>query len=174
MSYRKMNYVEGVQYMKNREGTGSLNPHSNIIINYPGRKENGDYRLTMNDYAPRHTDVIQELYEVILYEHYTYDQMRVLLEDIYDNGTCTSYDDEYIEWLKYTIYWITLQEEINYPRSNGKAGINLPFTRFFEAIYSTQSCSEFDIEKVKARCNNHGCSRPTLYQINNAPNFYHY
>lgn len=32
------------------------------------------------------------------------------------------------------IYWLIGQEEINYPRANGKMGVRLPITRYHEAI----------------------------------------
>ncbi len=76
--------------------------------------------------------------------------------------------------MKHLIYWTTLQEDINYPRIKGYAGINLAFCRFFEAIYCTQPLCNFNIEDVQMRCNNHNGIRPLLYQIDNSPDFYHY
>ena len=43
--------------------------------------------------------------------------MVQFLKDIYYNGTKTCYVDPDLEYLQNLIFWITLQEEINYPRA---------------------------------------------------------
>lgn len=171
-----MDYNEGVQHMLNlKNQKGSFSPIAGITVNYPGRKKPGDYRLEFNNrVAPTHADICLNLYNLITYNNYTFNIMNNFLSDIYNNGTNTTYCDATLEELKHIIYWITLQEEINYPRSKGYAGINLAFCRFFEAIYSTLPTSNITINQVQVRCNNHGINRPVLYNINIAPDFYHY
>lgn len=100
--------------------------------------------------------------------------MSSFLNDIYHNGTDTTYSVNDLENLKHLIYWITLQEEINFPRCEGFASINLPFCRYFEAIYATLKTNNLSIKTIQNRCNNHGKNKPTLYNIYDAPNFYHY
>ena len=33
-----------------------------LVINYPGKKEKGDYQLTINGKPPKHTDIVTEIY----------------------------------------------------------------------------------------------------------------
>ncbi len=171
-----MNYTEGIEYMLNlRNERGQFSPYEGILINYPGYKRAGDYRLTVQGgTAPRHATISNQLYNLINDNVYTFQQLRDFLIDIYYNGTNTTYDNANLQYLQHLIYWITLQEEINYPRRRGFAGINLAFCRFVEAIYSTQPNINFTIQTVQARCDNHGGPRPILYNIINAPDFYHY
>lgn len=100
--------------------------------------------------------------------------LRNFLIDVYYNGTNTAYRNHQLEYLKNLIYWITLQEEINYPHSKGYAGRNLAFCRFFEAIYATQSECNFTVQEVQNRCNNHGRNKPNLYDLPTSPTFYNY
>lgn len=171
-----MNYTEGIEYMlslSNKEGLFS--PYEGIVIYYPGYKRKGDYRLTVEGgNAPRHETISRMLYDLINKNEYSFQQLKDFLIDIYYNGTNTTYSSPNLQYLQNLIYWITLQEEINYPRNRGFAGINLAFCRFVEAIYSTQPYSNFNIRTVQLRCNNHNGPRPALYPLIDAPDFYHY
>lgn len=172
-----MNYSEGIKHMMDLSNqTGTFSPYPGIIINYPGKKDNGDYRLTVQEgQAPTHPAICRQLYDFIENGHYTFHDLSNFLTDVYSNGTNTEYANPTLEYLQYLIYWVTLQEEINYPRARrGCAGINLPFCRYLEAIYCTQPENNFDIQTVQIRCNNHGRNKPDLYPINNAPYFYNY
>lgn len=172
-----MNYNQGINQMLNLSGTsGSFSPYGDITITYPGYKKSGDYRLSISNgqVVPTHGYISTTLYNLIVNNSYTFYQLENLLNDIYYNGTNTHYCDVNLEYLKHLIFWVTLQEEINFPRRNGYAGINLPFCRYFEAIYSTQPHCNFTILDVQARCNNHGGPKPLLYNITNSPTFYHY
>ncbi|WP_270505534.1 hypothetical protein [Paraclostridium sordellii] len=171
-----MNYNQGVQHMMKFVGKrGSFNPYQGITINYPGYKKKGDYKLTFNGKsAPTHSDICSILYNLINNNNFNFQELQNFLSDVYDNGTNTTYQNSTLELLKHLIYWITLQEEINYPRAKNFAGINLPFCRFFEAIYATLNTNSVDLEQVQYRCNNHGRNKPVLYPILDAPAFYHY
>lgn len=170
-----MNYAEGVKHMKYlSDKSGSFVPYSGITINYPGRKQSGDYRLSLASATPTHGYIARTLYSLINNGNFSFDALKKFLSDIYTNGTATPYKDSQLEYLKHLIFWITLQEEINYPRIKGFAGINLAFCRFVEAIYSTLSTSSFDIETVTTRCHNNGRNKALLYSLENAPEFYHY
>ena len=171
-----MDYSEGIDFMRNlyrNNQTGKFEAYQNIIVNYPGRKKAGDYRLEIvNEKVPTHGEICQLLHNLIKRGHCTYERIYALLERTYNQGTKELDTDEYMNYLQHLIYWVTLQEEINYPRRAGYAGINLPFCRFFEAIYCTRN-EDFTIDTVIRRCNNHGKSRPELYKISNAPGYYH-
>jgi len=170
-----MDYNEGIKHMKCLSKlNGEFSPYNGITIKYPGYKQLGDYRLLVDGGAPTHADISEDLYNMVIDNEYSYNELKDFLTDIYDNGTNTEYNDETLDYLQSLIYWITLQEEINYPRTKGYAGINLPFCRYFEAIYSSLSISNFDISEVKRRCNNHGGFKPNLYPLLNPPIFYHY
>lgn len=171
-----MNYYEGIKHMSNLDTkSGSFSPYNGITINYPGYKGKDDYCVTTQEAGTlRHSDVSNELYNFINNNDYSFQELNALLTDVYDNGTNTPYNDATLEYLKHLIYWMTLQEEINYPRSKNCAGINLPFCRYFEAIYCTQPSNNLDIETIQSRCNNHGRTKPYLYTIDNAPHFYRY
>lgn len=171
-----MNYTEGINHMLQlSKSHGNFSPFNGIVINYPGYKRPGDYKLTVNGgTAPKHEDISTMLYNLIYSNTYTFQQLKDFLIDIYYNGTNTFYTNNDLQYLQHLIYWITLQEEINYPRSLGYAGINLAFCRFIEAIYCTQPNINFTIRTVKNRCNNHGTNKPQLYNLPNAPIFYHY
>lgn len=154
---------------------GNFCPFNGIVINYPGYKRPGDYKLTVNGgAAPKHEAISRMLYTLISTNTYTFQELKDFLTDIYHNGTNTTYETTDLQYLQHLIYWITLQEEINYSRSSGYAGINLAFCRFVESIYCTQPNMNFTIRTVETRCNNHGANKPQLYHLPNAPIFYHY
>lgn len=133
-----MNYDAGIKHMKSlSDKSGNFIPYSGITINYPGRKKAGDYRLSLATTTPTHGDIAHTLYFLIKDGKFSFETLKKFLNDIYHNGTTTPYEDSQLEYLKYLIFWITLQEEINYPRTKGFTGINLAFCRFVEALYST-------------------------------------
>lgn len=58
-----------------------------------------------------------------------------------------------------------LQEDINYPREEGKQGIKLPLCRFLEAAISGRQPDLITIEEIKIRINNHGNKFQNLYLV---------
>ncbi|MCM0647244.1 hypothetical protein NBE98_02500 [Clostridium swellfunianum] len=68
-----------------------------------------------------------------------------------------------INLLRSILFWVTLQEDLNYPIEKGCQGRRLAFTRFVEAIY----CGEYDsgdsmIRNVLSSSHNHGQRVPEL------------
>ena len=60
-----MNYQDGVTHMVNlveTKNSGSFNV-GELLISYPGKKEKGDYKLTIGGYAPTHADIVNEIYQ---------------------------------------------------------------------------------------------------------------
>ena len=106
-----------------------------------------------------------------------YTKISRLLEDVYQNGTncignynLQNYDADYLINL---IFWMTLQDEINYPQPR-KSGRKMPFCRYFEAIYCANFQANFSINNVIVRCNNRGYI-PNLYNnLINLVNFYNW
>lgn len=182
----KMSYIEGISFMKrlcsNRDRNGAKSvfiPESKVFpelkIVYPGRKQDGDYRLELSgsNNPPCHTDICELLHNLIKNKACNYSELVSLLDDIYNNGTNIniqkySYSDT--ERLVALIYWITLQDEINYPQPRYQ-GRRMPFCRYFEAVYCAEN-DDFTLADVFDRCNNSGYV-PSLYNISSSPSFYY-
>ena len=169
-----MNYIEGVAHMK--ELASKLQPKEKesfslgpLTINYPGYKREGDYQLTINGLAPKHTDIVNVIYATT--NTHNLEGIIAFLDDVYTNGLkakSTVFPEAFIQ----KIYWITLQEEINYPQPRFQ-GRKLTFQRFYEGALAKVSTT-IDINFVKERTNNHGSSVPKLFEIKNytIPSFY--
>lgn len=144
--------------------------YGEFTVSYPGYKEDGDYRLsyTKDNTAPKHTDVI-DLIENIC-NHENRETIVDDLEKIYTHGLRA--DTTIIDGnLKTKIYWISLQEDINYPRPRYQ-GIRLPLQRFFEA---TLLCLDMiNKDDPYTRTNNHGKNTPPLLNLGKlrVPTFY--
>lgn len=169
-----MNYVEGVARMAAlwdeltyEEQTEERYRYCrgfnvvNIRIEYPGKKlKRGDYRLRVNGYAPTHAVVVKEIYA--LTDTSNFYSVQCALEDVFLNGlyaTTTFFSRSFIEKL----YWITLQEEINYPYP--KQGRKLTYQRLYEA--ALVKIWNADLTLVLERTNNHGGRIPKLWKVDN-------
>ncbi len=119
--------------------------------------------------------ISKQFYNYIMQNPNEYTKISRLLEDVYQNGTncignynLQNYDADYLINL---IFWMTLQDEINYPQPR-KSGRKMPFCRYFEAIYCANFQANFSINNVIVRCNNRGYI-PNLYNnLINLVNFY--
>lgn len=168
-----MNYQEGVEFMKGKSLLLESNQIDsftvgNLTITYPGKKMAGDYRLTINGKAPTHTNVVN-----IIYRHTTvanFNDVVDSLDDLYTNGMKAK-STFFSKTFKELIYWITLQEEINYPPP--KLGRKLPFQRFYEGALAKVS-KRVELKSVLERTNNHGLSVPRKYPTDayRKPSFY--
>jgi hypothetical protein len=125
---------------------------NDLILEYPTYKAIGDYRLSINGYSLSHGDMIGDLEKYILL--FPKDirlnkavELSDLLIDILNNGLSARVIPNFnifINGINYNaiqfieiIYWLIGQEEINYPRNNGKMGVRLPIIRYHEAIIAT-------------------------------------
>lgn len=140
-----------------------------LSIKYPGKKGTDDYQVTINGVAPKHTDIVMEIYDAATAQNI--EEIISFLDDVYTNGlnsTSKVFPKTFIE----KIYWVTLQEEINYPQPVYK-GRRLPFQRFFEGAMA-KVADELDISVVRARTNNHGMRAPALFSFKDftIPSFY--
>jgi len=164
-----MNYPEGVEHMKGlvsklKPGKVASFSVGVLKINYPGKKKNGDYQVSIDGVAPTHTDIVNEVYTATSKEN-IHDIIE-LLDDVYQNGlnaTSNILPRAFIEKL----YWITMQEEINYPQPKFK-GRKLPFQRFYEAALAKVS-HDLDLKRVHIRTNNHGVGTPRLLKVKGYP-----
>lgn len=163
-----MNYAEGVAHMRevvsnatNRERYGNyFNVNTDLIIQYPGRLGDGDYRLVYNNshIPPTHADIVQQIFDMTNNGNYL--RMIQDLEQIYLYGLHAS-TNIISNDIKELIYWITLQEDINYPPPR-RQGRKLPFQRYFEAALAKRYPEIIEIQNVINRTNNHGGSIPSL------------
>lgn len=171
-----MDYAQGVIYMQqlvsSLESTGQTSGSfivGDYTVKYPGKKRQGDYRFEKDGKAPTHVIIVNEIYQAVT--DVNYQDVITYLEDVYNNGlnaTNTTFDRSFTE----KIFWITLQEEINYPQPN-YAGRRLPFQRYFEAVLA--KISMIDLGEVRRRTNNHGYSIPSLIPFSGVriPCFYY-
>ena len=170
-----MNFTQGVLFMtdlteklKAAGGTAGYLRRNNLVIKYPGYKKNGDYRVSENGKAPKHEDIVIEIFNFTNTENFS--SVVYFLDDVYANGLFAT-SDLFSKSFKEKIYWITLQEEINYPQPQ-YAGRRLSFQRFYEAALVKKGiCS---LEEVIKRTNNYGKHKPELFKCDDIihPSFY--
>ncbi len=170
-----MTYPQGVQHMTNLYNALAQNEKNHFTvgslrIDYPGYKKKGDYRLSRNGVAPTHINIVNGIYNMVTPQNFN--ELKEALDDLYTYGL-TSTNTFFAQTQKELIYWITLQEEINYPQPR-YAGRKLPYQRFFEGALA--KIGHLTINNVRARTNNHGVGRPVLFNCNSvniiAPSFY--
>ena len=154
--------------LKLEEGETKSFSIGELVINYPGYKKTGDYQLTINGIAPKHTEIVNEIYKATTSKNI--DAIISFLDDVYTNGLNAKpivFSKECIE----KRFWITLQEEINYPQPKYR-GRKLPFQRFYEAALAKMK--NIDVKKIETRTNNHGSGVPKLFKVINyaIPSFY--
>ena len=168
-----MDYVAGINRMVNliqalAAGQQQLFNVGTLLITYPGYKKPGDYKLSENGQAPKHTDIVN-----LINTHTNAGNLNsviTFLDDVYLNGlhaTATLINPQFKE----KIFWITLLEEIIYPQPRF-AGRKLPFQRYFEAALIHRGLNT--LADVYKRTNNHGGSRPPLLKLSGVtiPCFY--
>lgn len=169
-----MNFQNGVLHMKqlhvkmpqnSKLYSQSFQTNKGLNILYPGKKNNGDYKVELNGSTPTHHDVCLEIYNQLTEENI--EDYVDFLDDIYKNGLNST--NKTNDYLKDLIFWVSLQEEINYPQPRFK-GRRLAFCRYYEAILAKKGI--LTLNNLKSRCNNHGRDVPELYNETNSPNFY--
>lgn len=169
-----MDFQQGVLFMKQLHAqmpkyserySNSIKTSGGLDILYPGKKKPGDYKVELNGSTPTHHDVCLEIYNHLTEENI--EDYVDFLEDVYENGLTST--NETNDYLKDLIFWVSLQEEINYPQPRFK-GRRLAFCRYYEAILAKKGT--LTLEALKSRCNNHSQGVPTLYKHTNKPSFY--
>lgn len=164
-----MNYQQGVAFMADRAklGAGQF-VVGNLLISHPGYKGGSDYRLTEGGVAPRHTDIVRGIHGTT--NSTNFDSVVAFLDDVYRNGL-SSTNAEFGQAFKERVFWITLQEEINYPPPRC-LGRKLPFQRYYEAALVHKGI--ISLEAVLARTDNHGGRAPALILLEglSLPSFY--
>lgn len=150
----------------------SPNQLPNLVLLYPGRIPNrGDYRLEFHNQALSHTDMVRAVYECTLNGHG--ENITAFLVEIYYKGLNAQPNyDFYItianhhlnmDQFKQLVYWLILQEDINYPRPRFM-GVRMPILRYIEGAVAAAQPNLLSLERVFRRTNNHGGPPPAAFQ----------
>ncbi len=131
--------MERVSHYCTAYGEVTFDVGNDVMITSPGRKELGDYRVTINGVMPTHKDVCKRIYDCIIEGIIEPIEMSCMLENIYERGfEKKRSDSDLIIELKRKIFWISLQEDINYPMRDGYLGRKHPLFRYAEALIVAQ------------------------------------
>lgn len=147
----------------------------NLLLSYPGRLRNhGDYRLELNGVAVTHPDIVVAVHDCTIQGN-----GRVItnfIVDLYRNGlnANTNFNISInvkgtqlnLNEFKHLVYWIVLQEDINFPRPQ-KMGVRMPLVRYIEGAIAATHPQILSLHSVIFRTNNHG-RRPDSAFIHHA------
>lgn len=136
----------------------------NLELLYPGRINNhGDYRLEFNGRAVTHPDIVRTVHDCTLRGDGK--SITDFLVDLYKNGLNANSNFNIninvnhtklsLDEFKHLVYWLVLQEDINYPRPN-KMGVRMPIIRYIEGAISALHPQLLSLSEVINRTNNHG------------------
>ena len=173
-----MNTAQGIQQIINlitANGSGKFKISQNCYVVYPGSKSSYDYKVyDSKGKMPTHTTMVIKLYNIVNTGIFTFSTILQLLQDLYNIGSHVNYFNAKLDDLKLEIFWLSLQDEINFPSVYGYCGQRMPLSRYFKAIYCADSSNRapFNIDDVIKRTNNHGQRKPQKYAIPSPPNFY--
>ena len=115
-----------------------------VLIRYPGKKKRGDYRLECNNISTSHAKMCENLVNYIKLGLFEYDEIKHVLEDTYRNGY-VAVNRRRERHLRALLFWLTLQENTNYPGYEGKL---MPYKRYAEAIDTTLPGSLVSLDDV--------------------------
>lgn len=184
-----MNYIQGytntvtpnTNVYSNIQQMPTMFP-ANIWIEYPGYKNIRDFvvKFSNNNFTNvpiKHSDIVSELYYMVsanpnmINKYYDFvidvanNWEHINLQNhpnIYFNNFTT---EEVVEIMCY----ISTQEEINYPRTNGYDGYKRPFYSYLEGIYAAIAGPSFPLQAAILRCN----AKVRFQQLQNASIPYH-
>lgn len=145
---------------------------------YPGKLNKGDYRLELDGHALSHTDIVKAVHDCAIAGNG--EQITNILADVYVNGlnANTNYDfsitvantELSIIEFKELVYWLVLQEDINYPRPR-YMGVKMPIIRYIEGAIAAEHPTLLPLQDVYTRTNNHGGPPPRAF---NHPSLHQY
>ncbi len=156
-----MPFTENANLMRNLyESMDDTAPHSNfhdlteivpgLVLEYPGnlqRQVRGDYRLSLDGYHPSHAEMVQAIHDYCQQDERYADCMHRALRGLstegLDNINLLDFpfliNHRFLDGSQFNtlLYWLILQEDINYPR-NRYMGVRMPLTRYVEAVISAR------------------------------------
>ncbi|TCI33880.1 hypothetical protein EVJ29_13410 [Exiguobacterium sp. SH4S7] len=184
-----MPFAENISFMQGlydempvRERHGNIHSLESQVpglqLRYPGAlrgRQIGDYCLYLNAFAPSHIHVVRAIYAYC--ERQGADGAEAILcflEDLATNGLAGTVDlpapfeleghELDGRQTRVLLYWLILQEDINYPRER-YMGVRMPLIRYTEAVIASTHPALLGIATVVARTEARG-GRP-------APRFEH-
>ncbi len=167
-----LSYAEGRQLMIEvynyckRIGPCSFEVSDSITITSPGKKAVGDYRVEVNGRAYTHKEMCQRLYSYVVNGSMSPQKVKEYLEEIYENGIIQSRSDEpLVNELKKQVFWISLQEDINYPMKRGRLGRKHPLFRYAEALILAQRSAGLGEAILNVVYQNADCKYPKGIQL---------
>ncbi|OKO50941.1 hypothetical protein ABH17_026830 (plasmid) [Bacillus toyonensis] len=141
-------------------------PHLDLVLLYPGRINNhGDYRLEFNGNPLSHPDIVEAVHNYARQGHGHGNIITSFLVDLYKNGLNANSNFNIninvknhqlnLDEFKQLVYWIVLQEDINFPRPR-YMGVKRPLIRYIEGAISALHSNLLSLDDVIRRTNNHG------------------
>ena len=138
---------------------------ASIVITFPGYKSirgnTYDYVVSLNGKNIAHADIMDEIYNQIILSPMNANLMENLLADVSNNweNICLS-NYQQLQFIRFTleefiecICYISVQEEINYPRQKNYDGYKRPFYSYLEAIYAANGSNLVTYSLALSRCN---------------------
>ena len=155
----------------------TINVSDTVRITYPGGKGENDYVADVYGHCLSHKEMCLKIFIYITEKMISCKEMQHILEEIYDKGYVRDTSDtDLIRELKKQIFWLTLQEDINYPIENGKLGHKHPLFRYAEAFIAAQrGRTRGDLlSDVVKNAESKSPKRITLFDINGVMAPYYY
>lgn len=141
-----------------REATLNHTINDSLTINFPGKKVDrngvgiiGDYVAVYRNKEHTHAELAKMFSESGM----TVNSASNFLAHIYQNGT-KPYFNEVEESFQDLVFWVSLQEEINYPENSGFKGRKLALSRYFEGVLSSQPSCNVSLDAVIKRAKERG------------------
>ena len=158
------NAINKGQYANRYYPASDAFPHLDLVLLYPGRINNhGDYRMEFYGDPLSHPDIVKAVHDCTLDGHGNI--ITNFLVDLYINGLNANSNfnininvKDYqlnLDEFKQLVYWIVLQEDINFPRPRFM-GVRMPLIRYIEGAISALHPNLLSLEDVIRRTNNHG------------------
>lgn len=160
--------------LKQANENKSYNISSTVQIECPGRKQAiGDYMVKVSGYVMTHEKMCFKIFSYVSDGIISQNAMRNILDDVYYNGCVDNCFDNNIEKeLKKQIFWLTLQEDINYPIEKGKLGRKHPLYRYAEALIAADRNNEKSLSDVIVRVNHTRPKTLDFWKSSIAPRYY--
>lgn len=141
---------------------------------YPGKLTKGDYRLELDGHALSHTDIVKAVHDCTIAGNGA--QITNILANVYVNGLNANTNYHFsitvantklsISKFKELVYWLVLQEDINYPRPR-YMGVKMPIIRYIEGAIAAEQPTLLSLQDVYTRTNNHGGPPPQAFDHQN-------
>ncbi|MGK9185337.1 hypothetical protein KXS12_24265 [Priestia filamentosa] len=169
-----MPFTQGISLMKSLAmNAPNRGLHSNqyipvpsmpsLLLHYPGYLKPGDYKLEFNGKSIKHEDIVLVIYQLTQSGYGQF--ITCFLVDLYRKGLNANSSFNFfinvngqslsLTKFKYLVYWLILQEDINFPRPNN-IGIRMPLIRYIEGAIAAEHPNLLPLSTVIKRTSKHG------------------